>query len=86
MNDTNPLAMTRAARAVRTLPAVVLLVAVACIDISRKSGSDSGQARATPTVSATSVNQATYGLRSRIRWLMPHDSSAILVVVDPVVL
>lgn len=84
MNDTNPLAMTRAARAVRTLPAVVLLVAVACIDISRKSGSDSGQARATPTVSATSVNQATYGLRSRIRWLMPHDSSAILVVVDPV--
>ena len=84
MNDTNPLAAARAAGAARTLPAVVLLVAVACIDISRKSASDSGEARVTPTVSATSVNQATYGLRSRIRWLMPHDSSAILVVVDPV--
>jgi hypothetical protein len=30
------------------------------------------------------VNQATYGLRSRIRWVMPPDSSAIVVLVDPV--
>ncbi|MFN2603500.1 MAG: hypothetical protein ABR582_12165 [Gemmatimonadaceae bacterium] len=35
-------------------------------------------------MSATSVNQATSGLRYQVRWVMPGDSSAILVVVDPV--
>ncbi len=84
MNDMNPLAATGVARAARTIPALLILLIVACVEVSKKSGSDSGVSRATPAVSATSVNQATYGLRSRIRWVMPPDSSAILVVVDPV--
>ena len=40
--------------------------------------------RATPTVSATSVSQGTYGMRSRVRWILSPDSSAIVVMVDPV--
>jgi hypothetical protein len=62
---------------------VLFLLAAACVDTSTKSPGAS-VTRATPAVSATSVNQATYGLRSRIRWVMPPDSSAIVVVVDPV--
>jgi hypothetical protein len=84
MNDTNPLAAAGAARAARRIFALLIVLSVACVEVSNKSGSDSGVSRATPAVSATSVNQATYGMRSRIRWVMPPDSSAILVVVDPV--
>ncbi|HUQ21170.1 MAG TPA: hypothetical protein VM099_16240, partial [Gemmatimonadaceae bacterium] len=58
---------------------------VACVDTSSKpSGAATNVTRASPAVSATSVNQATSGMRSQIRWVMPPDSSAILVVVDPV--
>jgi hypothetical protein len=84
MNDTNPLAALSAARTAVIIPALVIFLAVSCVEASKKSASDSGVSRATPAVSAVSVNQATYGLRSRIRWVMPPDSSAILVVVDPV--
>ena len=70
--------------ATRIIPALVIFLSASCVEVSKKSASDSGVSRATPAVSAASVNQATYGLRSRIRWVMPPDSSAILVVVDPV--
>jgi len=63
-----------------------ITTATACVDTSSKSstGKETNVTRATPAVSATSVNQGTSGLRSQIRWVMPPDSSAILVVVDPV--
>ena len=71
-----------------TLRATFALAIVAisgCIDVSSKSSTNaSGVSRATPAVSAVPVNQATSGLRSQVRWVMPPDSSAILVVVDPV--
>src|SRR5687767_12289420 len=57
----------------------------ACVEAANESaGTDTTISRATPAVSATSVNQGTYGLRSRIRWILSPDSSAILVMVDPV--
>ncbi|HYN83285.1 MAG TPA: hypothetical protein VES88_17535 [Gemmatimonadaceae bacterium] len=59
--------------------------ATACVEVSNKSpATDTTISRATPAVSATSVNQGTYGMRSRIRWILSPDSSAILVMVDPV--
>jgi len=68
----------------RILFGAALLVATACIDTGTKAGvSDSTNSRAKPSVSAVSVNQGTYGMTSRVRWVMPPDSSAILVVVDP---
>lgn len=63
---------------------VLLVVAAACVDTSSKSPGATSVTRASPAVSATPVNQATSGMRSQIRWVMPRDSSAILVVVDPV--
>ena len=62
----------------------VLAVTVACVDTSTKSPGATNVTRASPAVSATPVNQSTYGMRSQIRWVMPPDSTAILVVVDPV--
>jgi hypothetical protein len=57
----------------------------ACVEASNESpATDTTISRATPAVSATSVNQGTYGMRSRIRWILSRDSSAILVMVDPV--
>jgi len=86
MNDTNPIAVTPATPRARAMAvaAFALFLITACVEVSNKSSADSGTARVTPTISAASVNQATYGLRSRVRWVMPSDSSAILVVVDPV--
>jgi hypothetical protein len=67
----------------RAVFALVLVALSGCVDVSNKS-STTGVSRAQPAVSATPVNQATSGLRSQVRWVMPPDSSAILVVVDPV--
>src|SRR5678815_5485957 len=63
------------------------VVATACVEVSDKSpaaATDTTISRAAPVVSATSVNQGTYGMRSRVRWILSPDSSAILVMVDPV--
>jgi hypothetical protein len=66
-------------------PALLAFATTACVDVSSKApAADTTMSRATPTVSATSVNQGTYGLRSRIRWILSPDSSAIVVMVDPV--
>ncbi len=72
-------------RATSALLALLTVAFSGCIDVSSKSSTNaSGVSRATPSVNATPVNQATSGLRYRVRWVMPSDSSAILVVVDPV--
>src|SRR5688500_7659373 len=57
----------------------------ACVEASNEApATDTTISRATPAVSATSVNHGTYGMRSRIRWILSRDSSAILVMVDAV--
>lgn len=67
------------------LLALTALVASACIETAKQSTqSDSAISHGGPTVSATPVNQGTYGMMSRVRWVLSPDSSSILVVVDPV--
>lgn len=65
------------------LPAVVL--ALACVDSSnRASTSDSTSAqRQTPVVTSVTVNHGTYGMASKVRWLISPDSSSIIAMVDP---
>ncbi len=64
---------------------IAALSTIACVEVSNKSsGADTTVSRATPVVNATEVNQGTYGMRSRIRWILSPDSSAIVVMVDPV--
>jgi hypothetical protein len=63
---------------------IILLLATACVDTSKTSARPASVSREVPSVNVTSIDQATYGVRSQIRWVMPPDSSAILVVVDPV--
>jgi hypothetical protein len=74
-----------AARSARVLFAATSFVASACVEVENKSGtSDSAASHSAPAVSATRVNQGTYGLRSRVKWVLSPDSSGILVMVDPV--
>ncbi len=82
MNENNFLARPFA----RALPATILaLVTTACVEASNKTSAvDTTMSRATPVVSAISVNKGTYGMRSRVRWILSPDSSAIVVMVDPV--
>ncbi len=60
------------------------LLASGCIDFSKPAKTDSTTAHTVPVVSATRVSQGTYGMTSRVRWVFSPDSSAILVMVDPV--
>jgi hypothetical protein len=82
MNKTHPRHI--AEPSARILLMLALLVASACIDVGTKSGSsDSAISHVSPTVSSTPVNQGTYGMASRVKWVLSPDSSAILVMVDP---
>jgi len=58
----------------------------ACVETSSKPNpADSTAAsRAAPVVTATRVNQGTYGMASRVKWLFSPDSASVLVMVDPV--
>lgn len=83
MNKTHP--RHSAALVARILIALVPIAATACVEMGKDSSkADSTVSHTTPVVSATPVNQGTYGMRSNVRWLFSPDSSAILVVVDPV--
>ncbi len=64
------------------LPAVL---ALACVDSSnRTSTSDTTTSqRQAPVVTSVTVNHGTYGMSSKLKWLMSPDSSAIIAVVDP---
>lgn len=66
--------------------AAAIATASACVETSSKPNpADSTSAsRAAPVVTSTRVNQGTYGMASRVKWLLSPDSSAILVMVDPV--
>jgi len=65
-------------------PALAALTA--CVETApRDSAADStSAARTNPVVSSTRVNQGTYGMSSRVKWMLSPDSSAILAMVDPV--
>jgi hypothetical protein len=40
--------------------------------------------RTAPVVTSTRVNQGTYGMASRVKWLFSPESAAIIAMVDPV--
>src|SRR4029079_19202257 len=83
MIDTSCLSL--AATRSRMLLALLALSFIACVDVGSKSDQKANSLpRSTPVVSATGVNQGTYGMASQIRWVLSPDSSAILVMVDPV--
>lgn len=62
----------------------VATLALACVDSStRTSTSDTTSLRQTPVITSVRVNQGTYGMTARLRWIISPDSSAIIVMVDP---
>ena len=63
----------------------ILALSAACVDSStRSSTSDTASAsRQTPVVTSVRVNQGTYGMTARLRWVISPDSSAVIAVVDP---
>lgn len=73
-------------RTAATLTLLVVAGSTGCVDTSpRPSTADSiVSARSTPVVSSVRVNQGTYGMTSRVKWMFSPDSSAVLVMVDPV--
>lgn len=65
------------------LPLVVTLTA--CVDSSPRTstGDTSVTSRQSPVVTSVRVDQATYGMTARLRWLLSSDNSTIIAVVDP---
>ena len=67
----------------RILPLAVL--AAACVQEAPRTSTDStAVARTTPVITSIRVNQGTYGMTSRVKWMLSKDSTAILAMVDPV--
>ena len=72
--------------AARASIGIAALAAVACVQSEpARAPADSVNApRTAPVVTATRVNQGTYGMASRVKWMLSPDSAAILAMVDPV--
>lgn len=61
-----------------------LLVLSACVQSEPKISNDSNSsARTTPVITSVRVNAGTYGMTSRVKWLISPDSTAIIAMVDP---
>lgn len=67
----------------KILPLVAL--ATACVETAPRSSADTASAlRTAPVVTSLRVNQGTYGMASRVKWVISPDSSGIIAMVDPV--
>ena len=64
---------------------VAIAACVGCVDSSKRAESDTATQvpRAQPVITSVRVNQATYGMTSRVKWMISPDSSAIVAMVDP---
>ena len=63
---------------------VIPLVIAACTESSQRASTDSTTvSRAAPVITSVRVNQATYGMSSKVKWILSNDSSSILAMVDP---
>lgn len=71
------------ARAIAALGSWV--VALACVDTApiRGSSDSTMTARTAPVVTSVRVNQGTYGMASRVKWLLSPDTSSMIAMVDP---
>ncbi|HEX6574926.1 MAG TPA: hypothetical protein VF042_08125 [Gemmatimonadaceae bacterium] len=64
---------------------LVVAAVTACAESSQRSSADSTVvSRAAPVITSVRVNQATYGMSSKVKWMLSGDSASILAVVDPV--
>jgi len=71
---------------IRHSPAVAcILFLAACVENTPGgSAADStAAARTNPVVTSTRVNQGTYGMASRVKWILSPDSSGLIAMVDP---
>lgn len=65
-------------------PAIVIVLTAACTESTPRVSTDSPAAsRAAPVITSVRVNQATYGMSSKVKWILSNDSSSILAMVDP---
>ncbi len=64
-------------------PFLLLLALSACVDTKSNETAATSTPRTAPVVTSARVNQATYGMASRVKWMLSSDSSAIIAVVDP---
>jgi len=62
----------------------LLLVSLGCTTGEKRSTSDTATAHTQPVVTSVRVNRGTYGMTSRVKWMLSPDSSAMLAMVDPV--
>jgi hypothetical protein len=62
----------------------LLLITSACVTSEKRSTSDSSAvAHTQPVVTSVRVNRGTYGMTSKVKWILSPDTSAILAMVDP---
>lgn len=63
---------------------ILLLALAACVESnSGDAAKTSTNPRIEPVVTSVRVNQATYGMTSRVKWMLSGDSSTIIAMVDP---
>ena len=66
--------------------ATILLVGgLACVESKPDdTAKTAANPRIEPVVTSVRVNHATYGMSSRVKWMLSRDSAAIIAMVDPV--
>lgn len=65
---------------------VALCLLAACVDEGRpklSSVDTTAASRPEPVVTSVRVNHGTYGMTSRVKWLVSPDSAALIAMVDP---
>ena len=69
-----------------SVAAAIALLSAACVasDQGRATTDSAATPRTAPVVSSVRVNQGTYGMASRVKWMFSRDTSAIIAMVDPV--
>jgi len=56
----------------------------ACVESAPKTSSDTQQPpRTAPVITSVRVNSGTYGMTSKVKWLMSPDTSSMIAMVDP---
>lgn len=63
----------------------LVALATACVDSTPRPSTDDNSvtSRQSPVVTSVRVDQGTYGMTARVRWILSSDSSAIIAMVDP---
>jgi hypothetical protein len=62
---------------------VCVTVLIGCVESAPKTSSDAEQSpRTTPVITSVRVNTGTYGMSSKVKWLMSADTSSIIAMVD----